>query len=63
MAAELKGPKPCVTEADEEGWMIVNLSGKCQHRKDNSVLDKWHFTTTADFEVINYYLFYTQRFR
>uniref|UniRef100_A0A3Q4BX91 Tumor protein p53 inducible nuclear protein 2 n=1 Tax=Mola mola TaxID=94237 RepID=A0A3Q4BX91_MOLML len=26
VAAELKGPKPCVTEADEEGWMIVNLS-------------------------------------
>ncbi|XP_041654897.1 tumor protein p53-inducible nuclear protein 2 isoform X3 [Cheilinus undulatus] len=25
VAAELKGPKPCVTEADEEGWMIVNL--------------------------------------
>ncbi|KAM3617587.1 uncharacterized protein V6R79_008494 [Siganus canaliculatus] len=24
--AELKGPNPCVTEADEEGWMIVNLS-------------------------------------
>ncbi|XP_071332539.1 tumor protein p53-inducible nuclear protein 2 isoform X2 [Trachinotus anak] len=26
VAAELKGPKPCVTEADEEGWMLVNLS-------------------------------------
>ncbi|XP_054652146.1 tumor protein p53-inducible nuclear protein 2 isoform X2 [Dunckerocampus dactyliophorus] len=25
VAAELKGPKPCVTEADEEGWMLVNL--------------------------------------
>ncbi|XP_075882190.1 tumor protein p53-inducible nuclear protein 2 isoform X4 [Nelusetta ayraudi] len=25
VAAELKGPNPCVTEADEEGWMIVNL--------------------------------------
>ncbi|KAK2851507.1 hypothetical protein Q5P01_007783 [Channa striata] len=23
--AELKGPNPCVTEADEEGWMLVNL--------------------------------------
>ncbi|XP_077081050.1 tumor protein p53-inducible nuclear protein 2 isoform X3 [Siphateles boraxobius] len=22
---ELKGPKPCVTEADEEGWLMVNL--------------------------------------
>lgn len=22
---ELKGPKPCVTEADEEGWLLVNL--------------------------------------
>lgn len=29
MAAELKGPNPCVTEADEEGWMIVNLPGEC----------------------------------
>lgn len=28
VAAELKGPKPCVTEADEEGWMIVNLPGE-----------------------------------
>lgn len=28
VAVELKGPNPCVTEADEEGWMIVNLSGK-----------------------------------
>ncbi|KAM9342151.1 tumor protein p53-inducible nuclear protein 2 isoform 3-T4 [Pholidichthys leucotaenia] len=26
VAAELKGPNPCVTEADEEGWMIVNLT-------------------------------------
>ncbi|XP_026223713.1 tumor protein p53-inducible nuclear protein 2 isoform X2 [Anabas testudineus] len=25
VAAELKGPKPCMTEADEEGWMLVNL--------------------------------------
>ncbi|XP_056130562.1 tumor protein p53-inducible nuclear protein 2 isoform X3 [Lampris incognitus] len=24
-AAELKGPNPCVTDADEEGWMLVNL--------------------------------------
>ncbi|XP_073679270.1 tumor protein p53-inducible nuclear protein 2 isoform X3 [Garra rufa] len=22
---ELKGPKPCVSEADEEGWLLVNL--------------------------------------
>ncbi|XP_058498932.1 tumor protein p53-inducible nuclear protein 2 isoform X1 [Solea solea] len=27
VAAELKGPNPCVTEADEEGWMLVNLPG------------------------------------
>ncbi|XP_034393093.1 tumor protein p53-inducible nuclear protein 2 isoform X1 [Cyclopterus lumpus] len=27
VAAELKGPKPCVTEADEEGWLLVNLPG------------------------------------
>ncbi|KAF7209964.1 transcript variant X2 [Nothobranchius furzeri] len=26
VAAELKGPNPCVTEADEEGWMLVNLT-------------------------------------
>ncbi|CAL8276634.1 unnamed protein product [Boreogadus saida] len=25
VAAELKGENPCVTEADEEGWMLVNL--------------------------------------
>ncbi|XP_037131287.1 tumor protein p53-inducible nuclear protein 2 isoform X2 [Syngnathus acus] len=25
VAAELKGPNPCVTEADEDGWMLVNL--------------------------------------
>ncbi|XP_024148299.1 tumor protein p53-inducible nuclear protein 2 isoform X4 [Oryzias melastigma] len=25
VAAELKGPNPCLTEADEEGWMLVNL--------------------------------------
>lgn len=28
VAAELNGPKPCVTEADEDGWMIVNLPGR-----------------------------------
>ncbi|KAF7659920.1 hypothetical protein LDENG_00291160 [Lucifuga dentata] len=28
VAAELKGPNPCVTEADEEGWMLVNLPGE-----------------------------------
>ncbi|XP_016317538.1 tumor protein p53-inducible nuclear protein 2-like isoform X2 [Sinocyclocheilus anshuiensis] len=22
---DLKGPKPCVSEADEEGWLLVNL--------------------------------------
>lgn len=33
MAAELKGPNPCVTEADEEGWMLVNLPGEYQHRE------------------------------
>lgn len=32
VAAELKGPNPCVTEADEEGWMIVNLPGECTAR-------------------------------
>lgn len=26
MAADLKGPNPCVTEADEEGWMLVNVA-------------------------------------
>ncbi|XP_013872776.1 tumor protein p53-inducible nuclear protein 2 isoform X3 [Austrofundulus limnaeus] len=26
VTAELKGPGPCVTEADEEGWMLVNLT-------------------------------------
>lgn len=32
MAAELNGPKPCMTEADEEGWMLVNLPGESQLR-------------------------------
>ncbi|XP_076875078.1 uncharacterized protein tp53inp2b isoform X1 [Brachyhypopomus gauderio] len=27
VSADLKGPKPCVTEADEEGWLLVNLPG------------------------------------
>lgn len=34
VAAELNGPKPCMTEADEEGWMIVNLPGKSDPFKD-----------------------------
>ncbi|XP_064812554.1 tumor protein p53-inducible nuclear protein 2 isoform X1 [Oncorhynchus masou masou] len=28
VAAEIKGPNPCVTDADEEGWMLVNLPGE-----------------------------------
>lgn len=32
VAAELKGPNPCVTEADEEGWMLVNLPGESQEQ-------------------------------
>ncbi|XP_067303036.1 tumor protein p53-inducible nuclear protein 2 isoform X2 [Pseudorasbora parva] len=28
VSPELKGPKPCVTEADEEGWLLVNLPGE-----------------------------------
>ncbi|KAG9269892.1 tumor protein p53-inducible nuclear protein 2-like [Astyanax mexicanus] len=28
VSAELNGPKPCVTEADEEGWLLVNLPGR-----------------------------------
>ncbi|XP_026881098.2 tumor protein p53-inducible nuclear protein 2 isoform X1 [Electrophorus electricus] len=28
VSADLNGPKPCVTEADEEGWLLVNLPGK-----------------------------------
>lgn len=48
VAVELKGPNPCVTEADEEGWMIVNLSGKSQLRKDTSV---WHFRATSNLVI------------
>ncbi|XP_068195928.1 tumor protein p53-inducible nuclear protein 2 isoform X2 [Antennarius striatus] len=33
VAAELKGPNPCVTEADEEGWMLVNLPDNSDHEK------------------------------
>lgn len=33
VAAELKGPNPCVTEADEEGWMLVNLPGESHLRE------------------------------
>ncbi|KAF5904914.1 tumor protein p53-inducible nuclear protein 2 isoform X3 [Clarias magur] len=25
VSAELNGPKPCVTEADEEGWLLVSV--------------------------------------
>uniref|UniRef100_A0A8C1THE1 Tumor protein p53-inducible nuclear protein 2-like n=1 Tax=Cyprinus carpio TaxID=7962 RepID=A0A8C1THE1_CYPCA len=25
---DLKGPKPCVSEADEEGWLLVSLHGE-----------------------------------
>lgn len=35
VAAEIKGPNPCVTDADEEGWMLVNLPGK------SSLRDSW----------------------
>ncbi|KAL1021603.1 hypothetical protein UPYG_G00015440 [Umbra pygmaea] len=28
VSAEISGPKPCVSEADEEGWMLVNLPGE-----------------------------------
>ncbi|XP_026097234.1 tumor protein p53-inducible nuclear protein 2-like isoform X2 [Carassius auratus] len=28
LTPELKGPKPCVCEADEEGWLLVNLNGE-----------------------------------
>ncbi|KAG7265052.1 hypothetical protein CRUP_020179 [Coryphaenoides rupestris] len=28
VAAEIKGENPCVTEADEEGWMLVNLPAR-----------------------------------
>ncbi|KAM9752793.1 uncharacterized protein tp53inp2b isoform 3-T4 [Menidia menidia] len=36
VAAELKGPNPCVTEADEEGWMMVNLAEPdCMRREED----------------------------
>ncbi|KAJ8370624.1 hypothetical protein SKAU_G00106520 [Synaphobranchus kaupii] len=27
-STDLKGPKPCVSEAEEEGWLLVNLPGE-----------------------------------
>lgn len=30
VSAELKGPNPCVSDADEEGWLLVSLPGECQ---------------------------------
>ncbi|XP_017342451.2 tumor protein p53-inducible nuclear protein 2 isoform X1 [Ictalurus punctatus] len=27
VSAELNGPKPCVTEVDDEGWLLVSVSG------------------------------------
>ncbi|XP_077937909.1 uncharacterized protein tp53inp2b isoform X3 [Gasterosteus aculeatus] len=30
VAAELKGPNACVTEADEEGWMLVHLPAESE---------------------------------
>lgn len=41
VAADLNGPKPCVTEADEEGWMIVNLPGKSDPFKDSGGIRGW----------------------
>ncbi|KAJ8016309.1 hypothetical protein DPEC_G00005860 [Dallia pectoralis] len=32
VSAEINGPKPCLTEADEEGWMLVNLPGGVEAR-------------------------------
>lgn len=29
VSAELKGPNPCVSDADEEGWLLVSLPGEC----------------------------------
>lgn len=29
VSAEVNGPKPCVTEADEEGWLLVSVPGQC----------------------------------
>lgn len=37
VAADLKGPNPCVTEADEEGWMLVNLTGESK----SSGMERW----------------------
>ncbi|XP_070824617.1 tumor protein p53-inducible nuclear protein 2 isoform X2 [Chaetodon trifascialis] len=38
VAAELKGPNPCVTEADEEGWMLVNLpESDCMMQAENEM--------------------------
>lgn len=43
VAAELKGPNPCVTEADEEGWMLVNLPGESQKKLMFGVLNAENF--------------------
>lgn len=54
VAAELKGPNPCVTEADEEGWMLVNLPGESQQRKCSGGLHR-----LGNSQIV----FYFQRFR
>ncbi|XP_023654615.2 tumor protein p53-inducible nuclear protein 2 isoform X1 [Paramormyrops kingsleyae] len=28
VSSDISGPKPCVTDADEEGWLLVNLAGE-----------------------------------
>lgn len=41
VAVELKGPNPCVTEADEEGWMLVNLPGESPFRTGGCMWKGW----------------------
>ncbi len=66
VAAELKGPNPCVTEADEEGWMLVNLPGESKQRKCSGGLDRlvcWCdiFKPHQCKKLLN--MFYVQQFR
>ncbi|KAL3064381.1 hypothetical protein OYC64_000618 [Pagothenia borchgrevinki] len=60
VAAELKGPNPCVTEADEEGWMLVNLPEKsdCMIQADDetgepSIAQSFPDSNQSNQKVIN----------
>ncbi|KAI5095484.1 tumor protein p53-inducible nuclear protein 2 isoform X3, partial [Silurus meridionalis] len=47
VSAELNGPKPCVTEVDDEGWLLVSVPGGANAPSDSAPcgLDESWFIT------------------